>query len=102
MFFFHPKYVDARVGIGITALLTIVALQITLNDELPAVDYLLLVDKVYIASYLFVIVALASAVRSTILFDKSLEEIAIKKEKKVILYSTLVFILSVLLIVICG
>jgi hypothetical protein len=58
MFLFKPAYVDARTTIGITALLTIVALQITLNADLPDVDYLVLMDKVYMCSYLFVIVGL--------------------------------------------
>lgn len=65
MVLFDPKHVDARVGIGITALLTIVALQITLNDDLPDVDYLVLMDKVYLGAYLFVIVGLSLVVRTT-------------------------------------
>lgn len=65
MVLFDPKHVDARVGIGITALLTIVALQITLNEDLPDVDYLVLMDKVYLGAYLFVIVGLSLIVRTT-------------------------------------
>ncbi|MBJ00274.1 MAG: hypothetical protein CME67_03500 [Halobacteriovoraceae bacterium] len=59
MFLFHPKYIDARVGVGITALLTVVALQITLNNDLPEVAYLILMDKIYIATYMFIILGLA-------------------------------------------
>lgn len=65
MSFFEPRHVDARVGIGITALLTIVALQITLNADLPDVDYLVLMDKIYLGAYLFVITGLALVVRTT-------------------------------------
>lgn len=70
LFLFQPQYVDARVGIGITALLTIVALQITLNADLPEVDYLILMDKVYLGAYLFVIGALGSTVYTTRLHDR--------------------------------
>jgi hypothetical protein len=59
----HPRYVEARVGIGITALLTLVALQLTSNSSLPEVNYLLLLDKLYILSYAFVVVTLAMIVR---------------------------------------
>ena len=59
----HPSYVEARVGIGITALLTLVALQLTSNSSLPEVNYLLLLDKLYILSYAFVVVTLAMIVR---------------------------------------
>jgi hypothetical protein len=69
MFLFRASYVDSRVGIGITALLTIVALQITLNEDLPDVDYLVLMDKVYIGAYLYVIAGLAIVVETTRLVD---------------------------------
>lgn len=70
IFFLHPSRVDARVGIGITALLTIVALQMTLNEDLPEVDYLVLMDKIYLAGYLFVIACLAMVIRSARLNDQ--------------------------------
>ena len=64
MFLLTPAYVDARVDVGITALLTVVALQITSNQDLPDVGYLMLMDKVYLASYGFVMVGLAVVVRT--------------------------------------
>jgi len=81
LFLFHPRYVDARAGIGITALLTIVALQITLNEDLPEVDYLILMDKIYIGAYFFVIGALAMVVRTTKLFDAGKEARALKLDR---------------------
>jgi len=65
MFLFHPIYVDSRVGIGITSLLTIVALQITLNDDLPEVDYLVWIEKFYLSTYLYVIAGMAVVVKTT-------------------------------------
>jgi len=73
LFLFNPRYVDARAGIGITALLTIVALQITLNEDLPEVDYLILMDKIYLGAYFFVIGALGVVVRTTKLVDQGKE-----------------------------
>jgi hypothetical protein len=61
----HPRYVDGRVAIGITALLTLVALQLTSNASLPEVNYLLLLDKLYILSYAFVVLTLAVIVRNS-------------------------------------
>ena len=61
----HPRYVEGRIGIGITALLTLVALQITSNSSLPEVDYLMLLDKLYILSYGFVVLTLAVIVRNS-------------------------------------
>lgn len=61
----HPRYVEGRIGIGITALLTLVALQLTSNDDLPEVDYLILLDKLYILSYAFVVLTMAMIVRNS-------------------------------------
>ncbi len=65
MFLLSPGLVDSRVDVGITSLLTIVALQMTYNSDLPDVGYLMLMDKVYLLAYLFVIVGLAVVVRTT-------------------------------------
>ncbi len=61
----HPKYVEGRIGIGITALLTLVALQLTADSGLPDVNYLILLDKLYILSYVFVVLTMAVIVRNS-------------------------------------
>lgn len=65
MFLLSPQLTDARVDVGITALLTVVALQITYGDALPDVGYLMLMDKVYLLAYAFVLAGLAVVVWST-------------------------------------
>lgn len=82
MFLFHPKYVDARVGLGITSLLTIVALQITLNDALPEVDYLVLMHKLYLGAYLFVIAGLAVVVKTTWMHGQDHDAEALRLEHR--------------------
>ena len=61
----HPRYVEGRIGIGITALQTLVALQITTNSNLPEVDCLLLLDKLYILAYVFAVLTIAVIVRNS-------------------------------------
>ncbi len=61
----HPRYVEGRIGIGITALLTLVALQLTASSGLPDVNYLILLDKLYILSYAFVVLTMAVIVRNS-------------------------------------
>jgi hypothetical protein len=75
MLSFKPTYVDARVGIGITALLTLVALQITLNDELPEIDYLILMDKIYLLTYIYIVLGLTAVVLGTWRLDKNAEHL---------------------------
>jgi hypothetical protein len=60
--FVRPSFVEGRIGLTITALLTLVALQLTASSTLPEVDYLMLIDKAYLASYAFIIAVLARVV----------------------------------------
>jgi hypothetical protein len=50
----RPHYVEGRIGLGITAFLTLVAFQLTSSATLPHVDYLI--------AYVFIIAALARVV----------------------------------------
>lgn len=61
----HPLYVEGRIGIGITALLTLVALQLTSDSGLPDVTNLILLDKFYILSYVFVVLTMVVVVRNS-------------------------------------
>lgn len=65
VFFVRPHYVEGRIGLGITALLTLVALQLTSGASLPDVDYLMMIDKVYLLAYMFIIIALARVVATS-------------------------------------
>lgn len=73
MFLLAPAYVDSRVGVGVTALLTIVALQMTYDQEVPDVGYLMLMDKVYICAYLFVVGGLLVVVQTARLVQQGQE-----------------------------
>jgi hypothetical protein len=52
------NYVDARIGTGITALLTVVAIQLASNDTMPNVDYLVMMDKIHLCAYGYVLAGL--------------------------------------------
>ncbi|MBI5209032.1 MAG: hypothetical protein HY927_03570 [Elusimicrobia bacterium] len=98
MFMFHPKHVDSRVGIGITALLTIVALQITLNDGLPEIGYLVLMDKVYLSAYIYVIAGLAVVVKTTWLLEEGQCDRAIRLDRRSLVLLTLAYMVALLLL----
>jgi hypothetical protein len=59
------NYTEGRIGLGITALLTLVALQLTSSAALPDVDYLMMLDKAYLLAYVFIIVSLARVVATS-------------------------------------
>jgi len=60
-----PEHIEARVGLSITALLTLVALQFSAQAGLPDVGYLLMLDQIYLASYGFVLLVVGLLVMTT-------------------------------------
>ncbi len=73
----RPVFVEGRIGLAITALLTLVALQLTASSTLPDVDYLMLIDKAYLASYAFIIAVLARVVLTSWIGAEPAQERAI-------------------------
>lgn len=92
MLMLRSTWVDARIGIGITALLTIVALQITTNDDLPNVDYLVLMDKIYVGAYVYVIAGLGVVVRTTRLVDGAGHEAAERLQRRALVVLSGLFV----------
>lgn len=66
----NPSHVEARVGLSITALLTLVALQLSATSGLPDVGYLLMLDQIYLASYGFVLLVVLLLILTTVKEDK--------------------------------
>ncbi|MFM9108904.1 MAG: hypothetical protein ACKOWF_19635 [Chloroflexota bacterium] len=94
-FFIDPAYPEARVGMGITALLTLVALQFTTNAELPQTDYLIMLDMLYICAYAFVFAIMASAVYTTWMATREELDRAVSFDRKAFAASTAAYLLCV-------
>jgi len=52
--FIHPVYIDARTSLPIGGLLSCVFLQQAYSSALPDVGYMVLMDKIYLLSYLLI------------------------------------------------
>ncbi len=94
VFWIHPSFVEGRIGMGITALLTLVALQLTSNSQLPEVDYLMMIDLLYITAYVFVIASLAQVVRTTWSAYREDDAKAIKQDRFAFVVLTGLFLLT--------
>jgi len=70
VFHVHPDYIEGRLGVAITALLTLVAFQLTTASGLSEATYLLLTDKVYLLCYLFIIATLLQVVRTSFMVQR--------------------------------
>lgn len=87
----HLRYVEGRITVGITALLTLVALQLTSNSSLPEVNYLLLLDKLYILSYGFVVATLGMIVRNSWVDAKGDVAVAVRADRRSIATLTVAY-----------
>jgi hypothetical protein len=90
------SYVDARVGTGITALLTVVAIQLASNDTMPNVDYLVMMDKIHLCAYGYVLSGLAIVLATIRRADRGDIESANQLQRKGFWWITLVFITVVI------
>jgi len=86
--------VEGRIAIGITALLTLFALQITSNSSLPEVDYLLFLDLLYILSYVFVVLALAAIARNSWVDAKGDIPAAVRADRRGLVLLTSLYVLA--------
>ena len=70
MFLIESKYFEGRLGLGITSLISAVALQLTASSDLPRTGYLVLLDHVYNISYAIIFLSLLESVASVRLYDR--------------------------------
>jgi hypothetical protein len=65
VFLLHPSLVDSRFQVAVVSLLSIVALQITSSSELPTIEYMTLLDNLYVIGYFYCISVVAALTWST-------------------------------------
>ena len=94
VFFIHPSFVEGRIGMGITALLTLVALQLTTNSLLPEVDYLMMIDMLYFAAYIYVIASLGQVVRTSWAAHRGDDAKAIRQDRRAFSYMSLIYLVA--------
>ncbi len=59
----HPNYMDARISLPIGGLLSCVFLQQSYSSALPDVGYMVLMDKIYLLSYVLIAVIMLRVIR---------------------------------------
>ena len=53
VFWIHPSQIEAKVNITIVALLSLIAYNLIMDEEIPKLDYLTFMDAFILLSYLF-------------------------------------------------
>lgn len=95
MFLLDPTSEDLRINVGITALLAIVVLQMTLNQDVPEIGYLMLIDKIYLCAYAFVVIGLTLVVWTIRLVKQGKTEAAWALQKRSLVIMSLAFLVVV-------
>ena len=91
----HSSYVEARIGMGITALVALVALQFSMNTTMPQVGYLTALDLVYIASFAFVLAVMAQAVATSWLAHRGEHTRAVALDRRMVVVAGGVYALAI-------
>lgn len=86
IFHIPPNLIEARIGLGITALLTLVAMQWSAMSSLPDGGYLVMLDVIYIISYAFVLITLVQTLTTSWKAKSGEERLAIRRDKQMMVY----------------
>lgn len=95
----HPTHTDTRSSLPIGGLLTAVFLQQSYSDALPDTGYMVLMDKIYLLSYVLISLILLQVIRASnqSMRDHSVQQIMRDERKRGLLYFG-IFLLSVVLL----
>ncbi len=70
----HPRWLDVRSGVGVTALLACFAFQFSVADTMPNVSYMTMADTLFLVAYAITAVLLVVSVTTAYLHDRNLEK----------------------------
>ncbi len=87
-------YVDSKVNVPITALIALVAMHFVVSASLPQVEYLLMIDVVYILAYATVTTMLAGAVVGAWTLRSQGEDEATALQRRFLGWASAAFLLS--------
>jgi len=90
VFFIPADKLDMAAGLTVTSLLSAIAFQFSINSDLPEIGYLIYVDKVFYATYLLIVLAMAESLW-TFYLDLSGEPNKIKLAKTIDVLSRIIF-----------
>lgn len=91
VYFLSPDRIDARLGIGVTALISAVLLRDSAVAGLPDVPYFVRVDAIFLCSYLVIFAAIAQSVLAVRLDARGQAAGAARLDRYAAIVSALVF-----------
>jgi len=71
----HPKWLDVRTGVGVTALLSCFAFQFSVADTMPSVSYMTIADVLFLVAYALTAILLCVSVMAAYFHERGQEKI---------------------------
>ncbi len=99
VFWIDPADLSSKVSIGVTCLLSAIALQFAEGGTLPEVEYLTLADRIYATCYVALALSLLATLRSAALSKKGEAESALRADRRGRLWFPVGLVAAVLLCV---
>jgi hypothetical protein len=97
----HPRLIESRFQIAVFSILSLVALQISNGNDLPSLQYMNLMDALYVVGYIFLICLMYELMTATkwIEHDRDTEDIddmvrAQKLDRKFGIIGTIIFLIA--------
>ena len=101
VFLISPSHADVRFGLGISALLTLVALKWTTDGQMPLVDFVGMVDWLYLVAFAFVGLSLLETTYTTWRRTHGVDDVALERiDHRVLLVSSIVFLATCALVIV--
>lgn len=94
VFYLPPDAIEGRIVLGITALLTLVAMQWSATESLPTVSYLTMLDVLYILGVLFILASIYLGIRTTWMAREQSQESAIISDERMLVVFLAVFFVA--------
>ena len=95
----HPEHIDSRSSLPIGALLTAVFLQQSYSDALPDTGYMVLMDKIYLLSYILISMVLLQVIRAgNVIARKKPVKAMIRFERRLAQGFLLIFLIGVVVL----
>lgn len=86
VFYLPPDAIEGRIALGITALLTLVAMQWSATEALPTVSYLTMLDVLYLLGVVFILASLVLGIRTVWMARDSGQESAVASDEHALLW----------------
>ena len=101
VFWINPRELEARLTVSIVCLLSLIAYTFIIDNDIPKLNYLTLLDCIILLSYFFSVISTIQSIAVRNIFDQDFEKAKIYdvKFRKYVPISYLIFLLIIFVVI---